>query len=363
MVKILIILLLNLTLSELAFAEPIVIGLLTELSGVAANTGSACQSGFELARRFKSPSDRVQGNQVNFVYGDHKSDPMTGIAEFNRMAEIEGAWAIVSNRSPVVMAISPLAAKHNIPILAITGHPLLRTQNRNAYEFWPLVEDEAETLSTFLASRNLQSLAILSTIDEWTLGLRSAVRSSFEKRGGHVIYDREIEKDNVDLRSFEPALKAAAPDAIFVNLRPGQTGLAVRRIRTAGIEGQLLGNVYLSQAQEIEVAGKSTVEGGVVALLNFERPRFLAQARAMGIEPGAVVYSCYAALSALLEALATMGNPPDHLRLSEALSRMTGVQLPDETVPFRERAARYELRPGILRNGRPVIDEGRRTNN
>ena len=341
-----------------AWAEQeIVIGMMTELSGPAVGVGTDCRSGYELARRRFAPRDQVSRHKLRFVLADHKSDPKTGISEFNRLADSEAAWVVLSNRNPVVLALSPISVRKRVPILVVTGHPVLREQNPYAFEFWPTVGEEGALLAKFLIASEKRTLAMLSTVDDWTLGLRDALAESFEKSGGKIVFDQEVSKEETDFGTYALRLRADASEAIFVNLRPGQVGSAVRRLHEAGVDKQLLGNIYMPKPEEVATAGMEAIEGAVFAQLNYARPNFLFAAKSeLGAENlGAVSYSCYSAMAALLQALhrtAEIRGPED---VTRALAGLESIELPDERVLMRDREAKYPLSLARMRGGKPEL--------
>src|SRR5438876_1107972 len=63
------------------------VGLLADLTGSGAPNGRSCREGYEVAR-VAAPA------KVSFLYGDHKGEAKTGLAEFARMTGAGGAIAI-----------------------------------------------------------------------------------------------------------------------------------------------------------------------------------------------------------------------------------------------------------------------------
>lgn len=349
-----------------AFAEDTIaggyeirIGLMAGLSGPSANVGRDCRRGYELARGVMVQKGRIKDYRLRFLYADHRADPKTGLSEFNRLVDIERVHAVVTHRSPVALAINPVSRRKNIPILLITGHPELRVRNSHAFEFWPLVSDEGEALARVLAGLGKTRVAVLTTEDEWTLGLRDIFVAELEKLAGQLVYDQAVPKDETDFAAYALQIKKGRPTAVFVNLRPGQVGAAVRRLREAGINEQIIGNFYMRKSEEIDIAGVSAMEGAIIVEPNFSGPEFVNNAqRVLGDQDiTGVTYTCYSAIALLVQALEADPNIREPKDLSATLAGTAQVRLPDEIIRMVERAARYNLAYRTIKKGKVIALE------
>lgn len=321
------------------------IGLLTELSGPSANVGNDCKRGYELARKSLFPNDKLGTMDVVFVYGDHRADAKTGVAEFRRLVDVEKAQAVVTNRSPVALAINPISKRYKIPLLTITGHPKVREQNPYAYEFWPLVEDEARALAVKAFNLKLVKVAIISSEDDWTLALRDHFTADWKSFGGVVVLDETVTPDEQGFQVLATKVHQTAPNLVFVNLRPGQVGSFVKRLREQHIQAQIMGNFYLRKKEEIASAGPAAMEGAILVESNFLQPQFLRLSEKYlgdGNISG-ITYSCYSALAALAQAMQTAPGFTEANWLITALDNLQVLTLPDEALRVENRAVRYKL--------------------
>jgi branched-chain amino acid transport system substrate-binding protein len=320
------------------------IGVLADLSGTSANIGEDCRRGYEVARAIFAPNDQAGSYKLKVVYADHQAEPKVGVTEFNRLTQ-QGAKIIVSNRSTVCLAMNPLSRKSQVPILGLTGTPDFIAGNPYAFDMWPSAKDEGQALATEAVKIGTAKVAILTTQDDWTLALRDAFKERLLSLGGEVVSDEEVLKGEIDFANVISKLKAKAPQAIFINLRPGQVGTCARRLREQGLGQQLIGNFYIRTPQEINLAGKTVLNGALYAEVNYSRPRFLLKFKQLfpKEEPTGVTYSAFAGFWFVLETLSKNPALKSGADVFRALSANKNIQLPDEEISLEGRVLRYAL--------------------
>ncbi|RIL08910.1 MAG: hypothetical protein DCC75_07775, partial [Proteobacteria bacterium] len=64
--------------------EPVVLGLLTESTGPTAINGLSCRDGFEVARKWLAPGDKIGRFTLTFMHGDHQGIARVGVSEFKK---------------------------------------------------------------------------------------------------------------------------------------------------------------------------------------------------------------------------------------------------------------------------------------
>ncbi len=107
----------QLILNSLVRAEDVIkIGAMADVTGPSARIGNDCQRGYELAFKTYASEGKVGPHYVKIIYGDNQNDVKTGLSEFKRIVEYEGASAIITTRSHISMAINPLSLQKKVPI-------------------------------------------------------------------------------------------------------------------------------------------------------------------------------------------------------------------------------------------------------
>ena len=336
------------------------VGLMAEMTGPSANIGLDCIKGYEIAKQVYEDSENSNSYKIIYHFADHKADSKIGVTEFNRLVDVEGVFAVVTNRSSVALAINPISKRKRIPILVITGQERLRSNNPYAFEYWPLVADESQALAKKLIELGKKKIALLSTEDDWTLALRDRFKEKYQGYGGRVKFDKTITSNEMDVTTYLTQIKNIDPDALFVNLRPGQIGLAVRKARELKINSLIVGNFYMRKHDEIVAAGEENIQGAMLVEPDFSQPRFVDLAyNVLGDDKlTGVTYTCFSALRAIHLALRRNSNISSPADLYRELEKIKYLELPDEKVQMIDRAARYNLVYKSIDDGQVVSAKG-----
>ena len=324
-------------------APPAKIGIMVELSGYNAMNGERCRQGFEAARE-TSPHTAA----LDFIYEDHGGDARTGVAAFKKLTGINKALAVITTRSQVGMAVNPLSAGLKIPLLGIIGHPDFLRLNPYAMRLYPSVQQEGESLAQAVWNAGYRRVAEINLQDEWNKSLAQAFEQALRRRGAEVVFADEVLATETDFSTLLTRLAAHAPDAVFVNSLPGQTGTLVRRMRELGMRQALLSNFWGATEEAQEIAGAANMRGMFFVTVNLNKPAFraLVLKRSPQATLSAVTYCCFAATRAVTEASARAAQsraPLTAHSLFAALLELREIKLPDETLPVKEREVQFDV--------------------
>lgn len=100
--------------------QELVVGLMTDKSGVLAIYGPSQTQGFYLGLEYATGGTmEVAGRPIRVVEKDNGSDPETGVAQARELIEAEGAEILVGNiSSGVALAIMPVVEENNVIYIA-----------------------------------------------------------------------------------------------------------------------------------------------------------------------------------------------------------------------------------------------------
>ena len=106
--------------AEVAEAEPLVIGLMTDKSGALAVYGPSQTQGFYLGLEYATNGTmEVAGRPIVVIEKDNGSDPETGVSQARELIEAEGADILVGNvSSGVALAVMPVAEENDVVYIA-----------------------------------------------------------------------------------------------------------------------------------------------------------------------------------------------------------------------------------------------------
>ncbi|HEX7022588.1 MAG TPA: ABC transporter substrate-binding protein, partial [Trueperaceae bacterium] len=106
---------------SLAWAEPVVIGILSPLTGAVAGTGQAQKAGFELALQEINAAGGVLGEPLQIIIEDTKADPQLALAAFEKLMTEDGVSFIGGGYSSSVTLALVESFKTFQPIVSWIG--------------------------------------------------------------------------------------------------------------------------------------------------------------------------------------------------------------------------------------------------
>jgi branched-chain amino acid transport system substrate-binding protein len=121
-----------------AEGEEIVVGMMTDASGLLAIYGPMLERGFELGLEYATDgSNAVAGRPIRVVVKDTASNPETGVSLAREAIESDGASVLVgSPSSPVALAVAGVAAENEVLYIAApAATPALTAENFSPYVF------------------------------------------------------------------------------------------------------------------------------------------------------------------------------------------------------------------------------------
>ncbi|RIL12280.1 MAG: hypothetical protein DCC75_00715 [Proteobacteria bacterium] len=319
-------------------------GLLLELTGASSPNGQACKVGFDAAQKHLAPGGKVAGRQVRLVYGDSQREARVGLSEFRKLVDIDGAGFVVTLSSPVCMAVNPVSKQKGVPVFGIAGQADFVRENPYAFRFWLSAQAEGRAHAERLFSDGKRKAAVVTLEDDWTLSVSDSFKHRFLELGGEIVSDLEIPP-----ASYEPAViftkvKAAAPQAIFVNLGIPQLGSAFRKIHELGISSTVHSNAWAQLSAVKEVAGAEAISGVVVTMPKAPQ-RFLEMLGESAADPSTrpLALTCYCALGTALKVLEENPGIKNAADFQRAMEGVKKIAIPGVELDFRDREAQYEV--------------------
>lgn len=327
------------------------IGLMTELSGEYAANGADCRRGYELVASSVKSDDGVE-----FIFADSKGEAKTGITEFHRLVDVGMVDLVVTNRSQVGMALTPLLEKNKTPLLGVVGHQDFLRASPYSFRFWPSTELESEALAKEAIRRNLKTAAIASFEDEWGISFREGFVSEYKQLGGQVLFDEIVPNDLSDFKTVIAKIRQLSPKTVIVNLGLSQAGTFIRQLREQGLKQELLGSYFVRTKEVIEQAGVAAMEGLILVELNLDKPKFRDKLKEIfgdEVEVTAITYTCYTAAATALHTV-ELAKQQKGNSLMSILKNLRQVPLMDEMISLRDREAQYDLQYKVIRQGKVV---------
>ena len=332
-------------------------GAMAELSGPGAMNGAACQLGYRIAEHLFQEKHPDKATAIEVVYGDHKREQKTAIAEFQRFSQL-GVWAVVANHGIIGAVINPISRDLRLPLFGVMGHENFVKINPYAVRIIPTPQEEGGGLARKAFARGARKAAMLILEDDYILAVGAAFKKVFEELGGQVVYKDYIVESISDFSTIATRIRSSQPDVIAMTLGFQQFGPAIRRLREQGVGQPIYANYWLSYPAVVaDAGGAASVEGSVYITERSDYPVFLRGYESLspqGFRSG-VVFRCYTALAAGLAALLTDPEIQSREQYAAQIRNLSKLQLPDRVLTVKDQEAQFEMEYYTFRNGERVL--------
>ncbi len=204
------------------------VALLLPLSGPLAAAGAAVRDGF-LATHFAE-----SGARPTVRVFDSGADAASALAAYRRAVQ-GGADRVVGPLARDQVGAVLAAAEGAVPVLALNHAEDGSVPPAGSQQFGLLPDDEAALAAEHALSRGLRNAVVLAATEDWAERAALAFRAQFEQGGGAIAAEARLAPTSVDVSPDIGRAVAAAPDVVFLALRPQLARLIVPQLRAAGL--------------------------------------------------------------------------------------------------------------------------------
>jgi branched-chain amino acid transport system substrate-binding protein len=248
-----------------AWAQPIKIANIVELSGAGATSGTNFKDGVLLAVKEINAAGGILGRKIETSTADTQSNP--GVAKgLAQKAVDDGVVAVFgpvfSGSIMVSMAETRRAELPNFT----GGEAAAITKQGNPYIFrTSFTQDTAmPKIARYIASNlKAKSVALIYVNNDYGKGGRESLMKALEPLGVKITADISTDQNQVDFSA--PVLKAkqSNADIVFVYTNEEESARALRELRKQGVTKPIVGETTLVGQKVIELAGDAA--NGAVA--------------------------------------------------------------------------------------------------
>lgn len=233
--------------------EPIKIGAVVSLTGVAASFGEMSKYGIDLAVDEINAAGGVNGRPVAVVYGDDQTDPKTAVGMYQKLTSIDRVDAIIgSNFDFVTQPVFALASSSDTVVVSPSNPRISGGFDTNRHSFVMMSDFSkiVSELTNYLAQVDHKQLAIVrfeSVFSEQISRTLNDIELSLKKPA--IITETYKQIGNNDYKTIILKLKKAGADIVFLDMvatdpltfvnQAKQLGYSPKIITHAGIEGPL----------------------------------------------------------------------------------------------------------------------------
>jgi branched-chain amino acid transport system substrate-binding protein len=241
--------------------ETIKIGNYAAITGKDGAFGDSSTKATRLAIDEINAAGGVLGQQIELVVEDTQSKPgeaativkklitrekvVALIGEVTSSRSLEGAGVAQAFKVPM---LSPSATN---PAVTATGDYIFRACFIDPFQ--------GAVLATF-AREKLKSrrAALLTSISSaYSTGLGEVFRAGFPQAGGAIVSDQKYAEGDKDFKAQLTAIKAAAPDVLFVPGYYTEVALIAKQARELGFTAPLIGGDGWEAPELLQIAGSA----------------------------------------------------------------------------------------------------------
>jgi branched-chain amino acid transport system substrate-binding protein len=248
-----------------AFAQPIKIANIVELSGAGATSGTNFKNGVELAVKEINAAGGILGRKIETFTSDTQSNP--GVAKgLVQKAVDDNVFAVFGPVfSGSIMVSMAETRRAEIPNFT-GGEASAITKQGNPYIFrTSFTQDTAMPKVARYISEGLKAktVALIYVNNDYGKGGRDAIMKALDPLGVKIIADVSTDQSQVDFSA--PVLKAkqSNADIVFVYTNEEESARALRELRKQGWTKPIVGETTLVGQKVIELAGDAA--NGAVA--------------------------------------------------------------------------------------------------
>jgi len=244
--------------------ETVKLGMVAELSGAGAPSGTNWRDGIKIAVEEINAEGGILGRKIELGEYDTQTDPQVSRALVQKAID-EGAYAILGTIYSGSTLVNMLVAQQNSipqfvgsesPAIVQKGNPFVFRTSSGAQKGIPALTNY------FTDTLKAKKVAIAWINNEFGKGGHTVFLEEMQKAGIEIVADVPSEQAQTDYAADIAKLKDAKPDAIFVYMNQEESARFLIEAKKQSLTIPLVGEVTLTEAKVIELAG-GAAEGAI----------------------------------------------------------------------------------------------------
>jgi branched-chain amino acid transport system substrate-binding protein len=240
-------------------SDSIRIGEVGSMTGSEATFGASTHQGIDLAIRQINATGGVRGKKLEVFTLDDQSKPDEAATAVTKLIAQEKVTAILgevaSSRS---IAMAAIAQDFKVPMITPSStNPKVTEQGTYIFRVCFIDPFQGQVMAKFAYNDlHMKKVAILKDMkSDYSTGLAEFFRASFQKSGGQIVIDESYNAGDIDFKSQLTAIRAKAPQAIYVPGYYTEVGLIARQRQELGMSIPLLGGDGWDSPKLSEIGG------------------------------------------------------------------------------------------------------------
>lgn len=224
-----------------ASGDPVKIGVNIELSGPAAVQGTAYKNAVELVAKTINDAGGVNGQPIELIIRDNKSDPTQALQVAKGMVENDNVVAIVGGgSSPTTMSTVEFVQSAKVPIVSMgSSDAIVNPVAERSYIFkTPAGTDMVmQVMIDEFKKKSLTNIGFISVDNPYGEAGLKAFNAEIPKAGLNITGTEKFQATDKDYTSIVTKLVNTKPDAIIVWAIPPGAGIVAQNVKASGFTG------------------------------------------------------------------------------------------------------------------------------
>ena len=264
-----------------ADASPIKIGFIGPLTGDAAAYGEPSRNIVAMDVEEINAAGGVDGRMIEMIYEDGKCDGTAAVGATQKLVNVGKVQAIIGGFcSSESLAAVPVATAGKVLLFSPgSSSPDLTGISQYFVRNYPSDSSQGSVMAEVVYAKGMRKVAFLQESKDYPLGIFKAFEAKFKAIGGEVLKE-EVAPEATDFRTSLTKLKAAKPDALFVDMQtPAATDRVLQQVQELGWKTQILMNDVASYPALV-TKYKTLLEGAMLAEFGVDEtnPKYIALA-------------------------------------------------------------------------------------
>jgi branched-chain amino acid transport system substrate-binding protein len=240
-------------------------GYVASMTGPEAAFGDSTEKGIQLAIEELNARGGLKGRQVDLkTYDDHGKPEEAASAAARLVTQDKVAvllGEVASSRRREALPVASIAEANRVPMIApsSTSPRLTRDGDRGrAFVFRACFVDPVQgaAMARFVREKGVTRVAILRDVgNASSVDLADHFLSRFKQLGGAIVNDQSYKAGDQDFKAQLTAIRARAPEAVYVPGHSADVAVIARQARDLGIKVPLMGGDEWDSARLLELVG------------------------------------------------------------------------------------------------------------
>lgn len=323
---------------------PIVLGMVTPLSGSSAAIGPYMRNGAELAVSEINADGGVDGRDLKLVVEDGACDAKTAAAAANKLVTQQVAVSVGGYCSGATLPTLPIFEKAGVPMLipAANSTELVDQGLDNVFLINGTGTQQADAAVAYMEKAGASKVALMDDNTSYSVDIADLTAERLKESGGpELVAHQSVTAGESDYSANVNAVLKADPDFVYWTGYYQEGGLITRQLRQAGYDGTIMVADGSVDAKLMEIAGAQNADG-ILATMT-QTPDTIEGAEdwisnykdKFGSQPGPYSTQSYDAVRVAAEAIDNAGSTETDAVI-DALENIDGFQLFSGPLKFTE---------------------------